>query len=235
MSRQLEAAVLLVLGVVVIRLALEGGYLAYVKPSLFIPLLLTGGALIVLCVAALRRKAGSEGSTSGHPPPKTGLLLLAPVLAIVLIAPDPLGAFAVSRGSINSLAQDLANDLPPLEATDGQPVELSLSEFILRTLAEGDARPDGIPITLQGFVVTDDDAGAALISRFAISCCAADATPRQIKVTGLDVDWPEDTWIEVTGIWQGELAAEEPRIPELVVTEAREIRSPATPYEYATY
>lgn len=235
MSRPLEAAILLVLGVVVARLALEGGYLAYVKPSLFIPLLLTGAALVGLCVAALRRSPGTEGSTSGHPPPKTGLLLLAPVLVIVLVAPDPLGAFAVGRGSVNSLAQDLASDLPPLEVQGDEPIVLSISEFILRTYAGGDAGTQGVTVTLKGFVVDDEDTDAVRLSRFAISCCAADATPRQVKVTGLDNDWAEDTWIEVTGVWQGELASEDPRVPMFTVTSARAVATPSTPYEFATY
>lgn len=257
MSRDLEGAVLLVLGVVVARVTLEESYLAYVKTSLFWPLVLTSLVLLVLGVATLRREPApihapntaaengdgledghqtSVAEPHGHRPPRLGLLLLAPVLVLVLVAPPPLGAFATTRGSTNSIAEDVAKDLPPLERHDDDPVELSISEFVLRTYADGDASVRGVPVRLTGFVVDHDAADGFLLSRFAVACCAADATPRQVLVRS-DLDAPEqDSWAEVVVVWDGPASEDDgDRIPDVTGLDLEPIDTPAQPYEYAAY
>jgi uncharacterized repeat protein (TIGR03943 family) len=60
----------------------------------------------------------------------------------------------------------------------------------------------GLPAEVTGFVHQDErlDEGTFMVGRFALTCCAADAT-----AIGLEVAWPaakdllENEWVRVTG------------------------------------
>lgn len=247
MSRDLEGAVVLVLGAVLARITLEGSYLAYVKSSLFWPLLATAVVLLVLGFTTLRDRpvapakttaaAADPSSRSGHShePPRLGVLLLAPVLILILAAPPPLGAFAAERGSVNSIAQEFAAELPALPAGDG-PTALTISELVLRTFAEGEASVEGVAVEIEGFVSRVDDDGFVL-ARFAIACCAADASPREVRITGTGPIVSSDDWVRATVVWRGRIIGGdgEARIPAVELVSAIPIDQPSAPYEYAVY
>lgn len=247
MSRDLEGAVVLVLGAVLARITLEGSYLAYVKSNLFLPLLATAVVLLGLGIATIRERPTetaaaqsqtSHGSPEGghtHAPPRLGVLLLAPVLVLILAAPAPLGAFAAERGSINSIATDFAADLPALPSGEG-PVPLTISEFVLRTFAEGDASVDGVLVELEGFVSRVEADGFTL-ARFAIACCAADASPRQVRAVGAGPSVATDDWVRATVVWHGRTDSSDgdARVPEVELVSVIPIDQPEVAYEYAVY
>lgn len=242
MSRDLEGAVLLVMAVVLARITFEGTYLAYVKASLLIPLLLTTGMLAFLGLATFRSVPVTVGSSgddtdgslrNAHGPPRSGLLLLAPVIVLVLIAPPPLGSFAADRGSSNSFVADIAQDLPALPP-GSDPLPLTVSETVLRTFAEGDASVQGRAVVLEGFVVPREDGNVGL-SRFAIACCAADASPREVRLADTGFAPAADTWLRVTAVWEGQRTGSDDRYPVMRVLEATEIDAPREPYEPAAF
>lgn len=247
MSRDLEGAVVLVLGAVLARITLEGSYLAYVKSNLFWPLLATAVVLLCLGFATIRERPsdpgavipqGADGSSSDghtHAPPRLGVLLLAPVVVLILAAPAPLGAFAAERGSVNSIAQEFAAELPALTRNSG-PTQLTISEFVLRTFAEGDASVEGVLVELEGFV-SRIEADGFVVARFAIACCAADASPRQVRAIGAGPSVASDDWVRATVIWNGDIVSGdgEARVPEVELVSVIPIEQPAVAYEYAVY
>jgi uncharacterized repeat protein (TIGR03943 family) len=177
-------------------------------------------------------------------------LLALPPLALVLIAPPALGAFAASRQPVlapptiqagptdQASAGDDQNWIPPLIPNgDGAAVPLTLAEYVVRdydaphTLA-------GIRIRLVGFVTPQQPGrNGYLLTRFAINCCAADATAYKVAVHGDPVPRGPDTWLEIEGRWQQrqhtdsdpEQPSEEP--PLLLAESIRVIEQPTPPYE----
>jgi uncharacterized repeat protein (TIGR03943 family) len=245
-SRELEAAILLVVGLVVGRLVIDGGYLWYVKPSLFWPLLLATGAIIAVGSVSLWRQwrgappepehgAEIDHDAHGGHATRVGLLLLAPVAVLVLMAPSPLGAFAADRASSNQLGEPSFDDIfgPLPDPVDGA-VVLAISDVVLRASHDESRSLEGVPVRLTGFVVTDDHiVDGYRLTRFVVGCCAADGQPVQVLVTGVGEVPAEDTWVEVVARWDGTMADRAPsRLPVLQLERQRAIDDPPEPYEY---
>jgi uncharacterized repeat protein (TIGR03943 family) len=251
-----QAAVLLLVGAMALYLGASDAALAYVKAGLQ-PLLLASGVILVgLAVVAVgrdrRNRDDAERSRDEHGQrahgPRVAWLLALPPLALVLIAPPALGAFAASRQAVRPppTSQTSPTDqpaggvdealFPPLMPPgDGAAVAMTLSEYVLRdyqaphTLA-------GVRIRLVGFVTPQQGGGEGYrLTRFAINCCAADGTALQVSVLGDPVPRSPDTWLEVEGRWQqrpnddpGQLSSE---APPLLAESIRVIQQPAEPYE----
>jgi uncharacterized repeat protein (TIGR03943 family) len=261
-NREVQAAVILVIGVVYGRLALSDALLAYVKASLRVPLLLSVVVLLVLGILSLVRDredelaevtvdgaapspdtgpaAGGTDHGGGHhhdhaTVPRVGWLVLAPVLALLLIAPPALGAYAAARGGANRVAEP-NSALAPLPAAIEGAVPLSLGDAVVRALYEPDGPMRGTPVRLVGFVAEDEETGAALLSRFAVSCCAADANVRQVLLAGGGRAHEEDSWLEVVARFDGTVHDPDgeggaPGIPVFEVIAERRIEPPRSPYE----
>jgi uncharacterized repeat protein (TIGR03943 family) len=261
-NREVQAVVLLVIGVVLGRLTLSDAYLGFVKDSLQLPLLASAAVLITLGLLSLLRDqedelAGDGASTDdghgddghgddghgddghGHDhasAPRIGMLMLAPILALLLIAPQPLGAYAANRGGANRVAAP-ALELPPLaEPIDGA-VPISIGDAVVRALYEPEGPLVGTTVRMVGFVSTDDEVAGYRLSRFSVSCCAADASVRQVVVAGGSPRFEDDTWVEVTARFEG--AIHDPDgdggatgIPMVQLVTEREVERPASPYEY---
>jgi uncharacterized repeat protein (TIGR03943 family) len=174
-------------------------------------------------------------------------LLALPPLALVLIAPPALGAFAASRqatlppptiqaGSTDQPAAGVDQALfPPLMPNgDGAAVPLTLAEYMARDY-EAPYTLAGVRIRLVGFVTPQRPGrDGYLLTRFAISCCAADATALKVTILGDPVPRASDTWLEVEGRWQR--TGDDPDQPSsgtpLLLAEAiRVIEQPSPPYE----
>lgn len=262
MDERTQGAMLLAVGGVALRLGLTDSALAYVKAGLQPALMAAGAILVVLGAVAVVKafRSGDEveatapdhayvssagvadvppeahgdgGHDHGSHGPAVGWLLLIPLLALLLIAPPPLGAFAASRQS-NAAPVDTRSTYPPLaEPVDGA-VELRLTEFVFRALYDEDRSLEGQRVRLTGFVSATDGGGYTL-SRFTLNCCAADA--RSIDVA-IAADGPApaiDSWLEVEGVWRGDEPAPPGqgfRPPTLNAERAQPIEAPVQPYEY---
>lgn len=94
MRRDAQAVILLLVGGGMLRLAATGDYLNYVKPYAF--WLIVPAGVILIAVAAItgwnvwraQKKEVDDGH--GHGEPKVAWLLLAPVVGMLLVAPDAL-------------------------------------------------------------------------------------------------------------------------------------------------
>jgi uncharacterized repeat protein (TIGR03943 family) len=163
--------------------------------------------------------------------PRVAWMLAAPLFAVLLIAPPPLGSYAAARQS--GVVRPTTSAFPDLPAAVDGAVPLSLGEYAARALYDTDRSLEGQRVRLVGFVSEVLPDGFVL-TRFAMSCCAADGTAVNVEVRGGEAP-PVDQWVEVDGTWVqrpdhviGELTADPP-ILEAAAT--RPVPQPAQPYE----
>jgi uncharacterized repeat protein (TIGR03943 family) len=218
------------LGTVLLRLVVTGTYGRYVRQGMGPWLAVAGVVVIALglvtLVRALRAGAGAEGSgESGRGEGvRTGWLLLAPIAALLLVAPPTLGSFGVDRGSQVNIRAGRAV-LDPLHP-GGKPIRMTLLEYGERAFDHDGASFNGAVVQLTGFMAGAEPDGFRL-ARYQISCCAADATPVVLRVVGARSIPPRDQWVTVTGTFQ----PSEGDTPQLAASNLIEIRAPNDPYE----
>ena len=235
MSGEVRSAISLLIGIVTLRVALSSLMLNYVRPAMRPWLIASGAVLCFLGVVgflrATRPHRDHDEGHHDHPPSKAAWLLLLPVLAASLMTPQALGSFAADRQA--TVRAEPGQDFGPLPRPVDGAVELTLTEFNNRAIADTKQSLKGKTVRLIGFVSAadpDSDAGFVL-NRFAISCCAADARAMQVTVDALTAPRP-NAWVEVTGRWKptpasGDIYA----VPVLVGKELNTIKQPEVPYE----
>jgi uncharacterized repeat protein (TIGR03943 family) len=185
--------------------------------------------------AEVQAPAPGHGHGHGHDHsrgPRVAWLLAAPLFAILLVAPPPLGSYAAARQSgVVRTAVASFPDLPPAE--DGA-VPLSLGDYAARALYDTERSLDGERVRLVGFASGTAEEGWTL-TRFAMSCCAADGTAIDVEVLEGGPLPALDQWVEVVGTWTprpghevGELTADPPMIVAESVTL---VPQPTQPYE----
>ena len=236
MDGRVQGALLLAVGGVAVRLGLTGAALAYVKPAQQ-PLLVAAGAVLVALGAVAVRDAVRPAREGGDDPhddhaPGVAWTLVLVVLAVLLVAPPPLGAFAAGRqlGGASPV-RSTQTRYPPLPAPVGGAVELPLLEFVIRALYDEERSLEGRRVRLTGFVTPSPARDGYLLTRFVVSCCAADGTPVTVQVHG-DRPRPGDTWLTVEGVWRPDPTAEPTDAPILDAYAVEEIPQPDRPYEY---
>jgi len=239
--RETQNVLLVLLGGAVLKIALNGQYLRYVKPSVQ-PLLIAAGLVTVaLAVIGIVRdiqcaSARAHGLDHGHGHDhgtRSPWLLLLPVLAIFLVAPPALGADKVARSGDRSVVGQPA---PSGAQFDQLPAEdaplLKLGDVVTRAVWDESGTLDGRQIRLVGFVVHMPN-GSIHLARLVISCCAADAQPVKVQLEGGDADrYPNDTWLEVRGEIVSKTATEaNGYVPLFRVASAHEVPAPEDQYE----
>lgn len=165
--------------------------------------------------------------------------LVLPFVVVFAIGPSPLGSFLAQRQPQTELARPAAAKIeyPPLpDAVDGA-VDLSIAEFHTRILYDGDRQMEGVRLRMNGFVTPDADGpgGTFLLTKFMLSCCAADGIPITVRVYGVSPIPADDTWLELEGEW---IPAEDVvddavaprRVHEFRADSFRPIPVPADPY-----
>jgi uncharacterized repeat protein (TIGR03943 family) len=216
----------MLVGAVLLRLTVTDTYRRYVKGGLGLWLTIAGIAIVLLglvtIVRAIRRSQPGHEHDHGI---GVGWLLLAPIAALLLVAPPTLGSYGVGRAA-NVNIKAGAGVFKPLRR-GAEPLELSLLEFSQRAYDHRGTSFNGAPVKLIGFVAGDVDGGFEL-ARYTISCCAADAAPIVVRVLGTSGAPPtRDQWVSVTGTFKpggGD-------IPDLIATSVAQIPAPEDPYE----
>jgi uncharacterized repeat protein (TIGR03943 family) len=228
-------------GTVLLRLTITGTYSRYVRVGMGPLLAVAGVVMVVLGLITLvrsLRRAGHAGTAAeagateadahdhSHGGGRIGWLLLAPIAALLLVAPPTLGSYGVDRGAkvdVHAGGSAYAPLVPGVE-----PVPMTLLEFGQRAFDRDGASFDGASVRLTGFVA---GAGAEefRLARYQIACCAADAAPVvvRVQVDGAATVPPVDRWVTVTGVH----APGGGEVPELAATSVVEIRAPNDPYE----
>ncbi|MFF9113715.1 TIGR03943 family putative permease subunit [Streptomyces sp. NPDC014805] len=236
MNRQAQAVVMFLVGAVTLHAGFSDLYLRYVKAGLR-PLLLAAGAVLVAGAAAavwyeVKSRRGRDhraDAPHGHREPRVAWLLLIPLLALILVAPPALGSFSAMRSG-TALQQPYG--YPKLPASD--PVRISLVDYAGRAVYDHGRSLGKRKVQITGFVALDAQ-GAPYLVRMSLNCCAADAQPVKLALTG---DIPPvlqpDTWLRVTGTYTPKQTRDPVNhrpIPYVRVTEAVPVPAPRDPYD----
>ncbi|WP_217567812.1 TIGR03943 family protein [Streptomyces sp. GbtcB7] len=236
MNRQAQAAVLFLVGAAVLHAGLTDLYLRYVKAGLR-PLLLAAGVVLIMAAVATvwyeRRGRGETGDGDGHGhvhrEPRVAWLLVLPLLALILVSPPALGSYSAMHAG-TALQAPLA--YPSLPATD--PLPLGVVDYAGRAAYDHGRTLAHRRVEVTGFVALAQD-GTPYLVRMALNCCAADAQPVKIGLTGhIPPVLQPDTWLQVTGTYTAKQTKDpvnDGRIPFLDVTAAKPVPTPHDPYD----
>jgi putative membrane protein len=263
-NRQAQAVVLFLVGVAVLRAGFTDLHLRYVKAELRPLLLLAGAVLVVTAAATLwyerraRRTAhgdtgtaeagtteegGSDGSSGGggsdhdghgpghvHREPRVSWLLVLPLVALILVAPPALGSYSAMRAGTALQQQPWGYQKLP----DGDPVRLGLADYAGRAAYDHGRSLGGRRVEVTGFLALDSD-GTPYLVRMTLNCCAADAQPLKVGLSGeLPPVLRPDTWVRVTGTYTARRAKDPVNdgvIPFLKVSGVRPVQAPRDPYD----
>jgi uncharacterized repeat protein (TIGR03943 family) len=241
-NRQAQAVVMLLLGGAVLKASLTDMYLRYVREGLR-PFLIAAGVMLVAAAVmtlwydirhgshAIDHDHGDGEEGKPHREPRIGWLLIAPVLGLLLIAPPALGAYSAGQSG-SALGSQRTTDFPPLP--DGDPAEISVLDYATRAIYDKGASIGERKVRVSGFISFGPD-GVPVLTRMVMSCCAADARPIKIGMSGASpTGVKEDAWVEVTGAYTERTAVDpvnEAAIPFIEVLEWRPIDPPKGQYE----
>lgn len=234
MSTDAGACLTAVIGLLLTRLALDGSYRRYVRPGMGPWLAVAGVLLALLGLTMLWRHRQGRQSGHGHRHDahepggeRVAWLLLAPVLALLLIAPGALGAFSLGRTGSVATVRPGGGVFAPL-SLGAEPHDMTMIEFDQRAFeGTGGASFNGSTVRLVGFVGPPKDDGF-IVARYSIACCAADALAATALVTGWSGPAPaRDAWVEVVGHFE---PGDEVH-PRLAAASVTVVPVPEDPYE----
>ncbi|MFN2488638.1 MAG: TIGR03943 family protein [Actinomycetota bacterium] len=159
---------------------------------------------VMLGLAAIAQARSLRRTSEGVSLSPTELIALAafmaPMAIIVLVPRPSLGSEAASRKSTGLVGA--ASSFVPVPQGDG---EISFPEIQYASESQEYAAAvglfEGYEIRLTGFVTHPDGGreGTFALTRFATFCCAADAVPYSVTVDPGGEDYPDDSWLTVSG------------------------------------
>ncbi len=177
---------------------------------------------------------GPEHDHADHAAPSAWplVLLLIPLLIGFLVPARPLGAEAASSRGVTVSGALTSGDASPLLLQAG-PDQRTVLDWIriFNTQTELE-QYEGETANVIGFVYRDPrlPADRFIASRFAVTCCVADAF-----ALGMQVEWPEnanlgvDEWVQVKGPLRI-IEQDGRKIPLIVAESVRPVEAPAQPY-----
>jgi putative membrane protein len=259
-QRSLQALILAGLGLYLLQTIWSGRLYWYINER-FMPLILTGaiGFLILARLILPRPRASAANAANGHKQhdnvsggsqpsdanhdhshshrlPAWSLVIVAVPLALgVLVPARPLGTSAIANKGLNTFAPLTAgNNSGPLRL-DLAPTDRTVLDWVRAfNYAESPAEFAGQPADVIGFVYHQAGLGSDefLVSRFAVTCCSADAV-----AIGMLVRWPaaaglqDNGWVRVTGVVEAATYRGQP-IPLINAQFVEGVAAPAQPYLY---
>ncbi len=252
MNQDAQSLLVVLVGAAVTRIAADGSYQLYVRGNLRPWLLIAGIVLVVIGIVSLLRSdlrrrrdddsvddgtadgltAGDDGHGHAHGGQRwVAWLLLAPIMVIFLVAPPALGAYtAAHRGG--AVAKPVGDStFPALPA--GSSVPDTLRDFSERAVWDKGRTLTGRTVALTGFV-TPRSGGGIFLTRMMITCCAADASPIEVMVTGTVPRVRANEWLKISGRYAGLDRRDDGGDGPLAVLRAVRITpigAPAEPYE----
>ncbi len=200
-------------GLMLIKLWLFGQLYLLIHPNYVWMTILTGVSLLIVsgleAVRIARRRsysnldlANAQHTTLLNPSFSTSLLLITAILGMIISPRAFASDTAIHRGVTDSLTG--GRSAPQSFRASNRPEERSLLEWVrtLNVYPEPDAYT-GQKVKVQGFVIHPKDLPDQffLISRFVITCCAADVYPISlpVKLDQSRAAYPPDKWFQIEG------------------------------------
>lgn len=242
----LDSITLGIWGILLIKYWVSGQLQLLIHPNYFGLVLGTGIILLLLAIVKAIQIIGQLRRRSAKTLPmmqhiswlpsglSTGLLIATAILGLLVEPKVFTSETAIQRGVMESLISTRSQ--PQSFRSASQPEERSLIEWIrtLNVYPEPDEYA-GQGVNVKGFVVYPEEISSQylLITRFVITCCAADAYPVSlpVKLSGNRDTYKPDTWIQV----QGKMITETLKGKRQLVIESSKIEKvpePANPYYY---
>jgi uncharacterized repeat protein (TIGR03943 family) len=240
MHPSIKALALIGMGLFLYTRFINGNLLYYINQR-FVWLTLLAAVGLIAVGASYRYYSGHAhthdhaGHDHGHITWAGLLLVMLPVILGLLVPPQPLGAAAMSSRDVSTEALTSAAAPGRNEILAKPKGDKNVYDWLVEFRMVNDPTAfTGEEARVVGFVYQDDRFGGDefMVSRFVISCCAADAVP-----LGLVVKWPEtgsldeDQWVEVKGQFDlGRFDGEE--MPVLIAEAVSPTDTPDQPYLY---
>lgn len=188
------------------------------------------------------KSSGSEGHVTLLPGNLSSAILLAVAVFGLIYTPQAFASqTATQRGIADTLT--LTRAQPQQFVRAASPEERTIIDWIrlVNVYPEPDAYTDEA-VEVEGFVIYPEGwpAGYLMLSRFVLTCCAADAypvgLPMQIPVNSggnvsTEQPYPVDTWLSVSGRVATDTLNGQRQIA-IAPTDIRTIEAPKNPYEY---
>lgn len=205
-------------------------WLALVGVLILAALALTMAHRLIEQRAGMAQAIGGHGHRLSWP---AVILISIPILTGVLVPARPLGASAIASRGIGLSAPGAAGGNPVVaqRATGPKNILDWLREFSRQADPAAFA---GQQVDVIGFVYRDsrNTNDQFWVSRFAVSCCVADATAIGLLVQSDQAgNLTNDRWVRVTGrLGVGEFAGE--RLPVILPDMIEPVEQPEHPYLY---
>ena len=168
------------------------------------------------------------------------LVLLIPVIAASVLSPSALSSTTLSNRAASSTAGIAAmpsmsaktNEAvqSELSADPNQPVPVEVTDLITLSRSHDQIKAfDGRKIRTVGLLIQKPGESPKLI-RWIMWCCAADAQPVAVNLTGnLSGNWKETQWLEITGTAKFPFTLGQ-AIPQIEVDTIKPTEEPDEPY-----
>ena len=187
-----------------------------------------GGLTLAAIGIAYLAISGSSGPAMDRRELRALALIVAPVVVAAALPGAQLGALAASQKGVGAAASSLA--LVPEPAGEVSFREIHFASSSPRYAASAGIGP-GTPVELTGFVTSASSTSPwdLELTRFYVSCCAADAIPYSVAVdeAGRRARHPDDTWLRAGGA----LELRDDRLV-LVARDVVVVKPPPDPYLY---
>lgn len=238
-SKLLDVLVLLAWSLVLFRYWITGKLFLLLHPDYM--WLANGAAVVLLVMAAFKlfQKQTIARDTAGHttllPPQVSSFILLAVAVVALIYTPQAFASdTAIQRGISDSLT--LTRSQPQRFVRQTASEDRTVIDWVrtLNVYPEPDAYT-GQSVKVSGFVIHPDNwpEGYLMLSRFVLTCCAADAYPVGLPVQ-LAVSrqaYAPDTWLEVEGKMITATIGGQRQLT-IEPTKLETIPEPRNPYEY---
>lgn len=238
----LEVLAVLGWGAMLLKYWGDGSLYILIHPNYFLLVAGTGFAFLIIGIAKgyqLYTRPQQAAPKTGHisllPAGWTTALLL--ITAIIGLSTTPRifsSSTAIQRGVTEDVS--ITRSHPQSFRSNSRPENRSLVDWI-RTL-NSYPEPDtytGQKVNINGFVVAAPDLGSnyLLLSRFILTCCAADAYPvaLPVQLTTNSTQYKSDSWLQVQGRMATVTLAGKRQLV-VVANAVQPIPTPKNPYDY---
>lgn len=169
------------------------------------------------------------------PPGLSSALLLATAILGLSVTPQVFASQTALQRGVTDFLQSTRSQ-PQAFRASVRPEERSLIDWVrtLNVYPEPDAYT-GQKVKVQGFVIYPPELPPdyILLSRFVITCCAADAYPvgLPVKLSQNRQAYPQDAWLEVSGTMITENLQNKRQLT-IEASSLKPIEQPKNPYDY---
>jgi len=204
MNRIGRATLMLCIGVVITRLLWTGGFGWFVRQGMKWPLILATIVLMVFgiyeALSGSKEELRDIEASKRSAGPAIGWMLALPLAVLISVAPTGLGAAAASRVDA-FVPTETEERYPALDDSQG-PIEMGVFDFVDRALWDSEESLRDVTVRLEGLVVNDPAVPSGFkLTRFLLSCCAADGIPIQVNLQDVGREIADDTWVQVDLEW----------------------------------